>query len=264
MCGQQLRQVVAEHRVAIGTFLDLGEPLLVEMMGHLGYDFVCLEYEHGLRDLKTLQELIRAADSVGIPAIIRIGEATDNMIERMLDAGTAGFMVAHITSSEQAQSLVRASRYPPEGKRGAGFSRREQFGANPRYRETINQDILIWAIIEDPEGVENIDSIVTVEGIDGICPGPGDLAMSLGLRGLPGYTQHPGDHPEVRAMLQKVIDATRRQNKQLLGFATDPSQVEGLVGNGANVIVLGHDTRLIANYYRQSLELMRAAADIRA
>lgn len=110
----------------IGTLHDFIDPTLIEVIGFCGFDFVVLEYEHGLRSLETIQNLIRAAQTVPIPAIVRIGTPDASLISRLFEAGATGVMVAHIKTGAEAETIVRAARYPPAGTRGQGYPRRDR------------------------------------------------------------------------------------------------------------------------------------------
>ena len=167
----------------VGTLHDFDEPHLIELIGRCGVDFVVFCYEHGLKDEARVGNLIKAAELAGVPALVRVGRREENSLERFLDAGAAGFLVAHITDKGRAEQVVRWSNYPPLGDRGAGFTRGwiAQLGEEEYERKMrANRDLVLIGIIEDPAGVENIDEILQVEGFAGFIAGPGDLALAMG------------------------------------------------------------------------------------
>src|SRR5690606_33889913 len=128
-----------------------------------------------------------------------------------LDSGASGVVAAHVQTAEQARRLVQACRYPPIGYRGvSGSSRAVVYSAHPflEHTQQSNDQILTVALIEDAEGVDAIDEIVTVPGLDVILPGPGDLSASLGFIGQP-------QHPEVQKAVERVRQAVRAQGLQL-------------------------------------------------
>lgn len=242
--------------VVLGSFHDFIEPTLVELVAYAGFDYVVLEHEHGLRDFGDMQHMIRAAQAAGIDVLVRVSSGDPNLIERLLDAGATGVMVAHIKTAEQARAVVRAAKYGPAGTRGEGFTRRGHiWKLGPRNREwqlQTNEETLVFAIIEDVEGVENIEEILAVEGLNGVVPGPGDLAVDMG--GLPVFSD------EVQAELQKVRDAVNaREDKYTMSFVLNYDNIADIVAGGSQLVLVGHDTILVAQMYEDLATTARAA-----
>ena len=235
------------------------EPTLIELVAYSGFDFVILEHEHGLRDFGDMQHVIRAAQVAGIDVLVRVASHDSNLIERFLDAGATGVMVAHIRTAEEARAVVRATKYGPDGTRGEGFTRRGHiWGLGPRNREwqlKANRETVVFAIIEDLEGVRNINQILDVEGLTGVTPGPGDLAVELGGLAL--------DSPEVRKEVRAIQQATSaREGKALMSFLINAEQVGPAMEAGSNLLLFGHDTILVANMYEELLmKARRVLAD---
>jgi 2-keto-3-deoxy-L-rhamnonate aldolase RhmA len=231
----------------LGSFHDFIDPALIEIVGYAGFDFVCLEYEHGLRDFGTLQHLIRAAQQAGLFTLVRISGNDLNLIERLLDGGADGVSVAHVKTVEQARAIVSAAKYPPEGVRGEGYSRRNslwRFGPTNRdWQKAANRRSAVFFIIEDPEGVANIEGICRVPGLSGIVPGPGDLANALGESSL--YAD------SVQNALRRVRDSVIENGLALLEFVVEKEHAKVAYENGARLIMYGHDVILIGDLYDQ-------------
>lgn len=260
MDGQETRardfmDLIAGDRVAIGSLHDLVDPTLVEVVARSGVDFVAFEFEHGLRDERALAECIRAADAAGVPALVRVGRREQNSMERFLDAGAAGLIVAHITDRTRAEEVVRWCKYPPDGHRGSFFSRGWAARApGDEYDRKMNANarIAIFGIIEDPEGVENIDEILDVPGLTGVFPGPGDLGLSLGVRAWQASGQVKGFIDRVRTA------ANEHPRAVLMSLGWDVAEVPELIAQGTKVIILKHDTQIMRDAYEGMVAAIRA------
>ena len=257
MRTNRLKQALNTGRMQFGTFVSFPEPGIVEAIGYAGYDFVILDMEHGPIDFGHLPHLLAAADSVGLTALVRVGNGEPNPILRVLDSGAFGVIVPHIRSKADAIALVQACRYPPMGIRGVnGGTRAAAYGqANfIEHARQSNEEILTIALIEDSEGVEAIEEIVQVTGLDIVFPGPGDLSASLGLLGQ-------AQHPTVQQQVNRVIRAVHsRPDLKLACHIMDPKQIPQNKDMGAQMIVFSQDSRMVMQAYRDALAQMRAIA----
>jgi 2-keto-3-deoxy-L-rhamnonate aldolase RhmA len=170
VCGMMIRQA-----------RDPGAPVL---FAAAGYDFCFIDMEHGNYSMETVADLIRGAKSAGIAPIIRVPHLETFFISRVLDAGAEGFMVPMTSRREQAETIVRYSKFTPLGRRGYGGNT-GQTDYKPvktvEFMREANENILVVAQIETQEAIDNIDQILSVEGIDVGLIGPNDLSNSLGI-----------------------------------------------------------------------------------
>src|SRR5207247_7112970 len=165
--------------------------------GQSDADQVCLDAEHGPRNEAQCEEMIRVADLVDKPVIIRVPANHDHVILRYLDIGSSGLVIPHVTNREDAERAVRAMKYGPEGRRSFAGGRTNDFGVGEAATDFIkraNQEIVVIGLFEDVGGLANLPSILSVEGLDALIVGPNDLAFSMGFPAQPW-------HPEV----QKVV-----------------------------------------------------------
>lgn len=185
----RLKQKLREGQEVFGLFCSIPSPVAVEMIGVAGYDFVIIDTEHVLINPETIEHMIRAAEAVDLTALVRVPGADSGAILRALDGGAYGIVVPHIESREQAEVIVRASRYFPQGERSLNGGRPGSFGKNSllAYMNRANDEIMVIPMIESKQGVERIEDIVSVEGIDMIMAGTADLSQSYGV---PWQTQH--------------------------------------------------------------------------
>lgn len=253
--ARDFTELIEGDRVAIGSLHDLVDPTVVEVVARAGVDFVAFEFEHGLRDERALAECIRAADAAGVPALVRVGRREQHSMERFLDAGAAGLIVAHITDRQRAEEVVGWCKYPPEGGRGSFFSRGwAARAAGDEYDRKMNANarIAIFGIIEDPEGVENIEEILDVPGLTGVFPGPGDLGLSLGIRAWQGSD-------EVKELIDRVRAAARAHPRAvLMSLGWDVGEVPELIAQGTKVIILKHDTQVMGEAYEGMINVIRS------
>lgn len=181
---------------------------IVEMIGYLGYDFVLLDAEHGKLTLENLEHLIRAAELSGTAPIMRPPVTKGEFISPALDRGVWGVYLPHFSTVEMAQEAVKASKFHPIGMRGyMPIGRPNRFGydlPSADYLKQANDEILIIGLVEDVEGLENLDEMLTVEGIDAFWIGAGDLSQSMGY---PGQMDHPEMLSAMDDAIKKIVAA---------------------------------------------------------
>ncbi len=181
--GNRLKDKFAAGEVAFGIWAEVPEADLVELCGHLGFEYVMFDAEGTAFDYRAASLLFRACEVADMVPIVRIPEIRASTIQAYLNLGAKGIYVPHVTTADEARAVVDAVRFPPSGHRGAGGFRWARFGVDgdmeARYR-SANDEILVIALVEDPIGVENIDDIIRVDGIDVLGVGAGDLSLAMG------------------------------------------------------------------------------------
>ena len=187
--SMNLRQRLRHGEELLCFSVNFPSSAAVEMGAIAGFDFYNIDTEHGPMDIGVIDEMVRAADSVGVPPIVRPPNNDPDTILRILDVGAAGIMAPGIASKADAQALVDAVKYPPIGHRGLGIVRANRWGDEPAAESTrrANEETVIIPLIEDIAAVEAIDEILEVEELDVIWIGPADLSQSMGLTGQYGH-----------------------------------------------------------------------------
>jgi 2-keto-3-deoxy-L-rhamnonate aldolase RhmA len=174
--------------LTIGAFTAIPDPAMGSILGRSGFDFVVIDAEHGPYTLTSLRACIEAVDATPAASIIRIAANDPVLIKQALDLGIDAVQVPNVSTGEQAEAAVQASRYAPAGRRGMGLGRASGYGVDvTRYIREADASTAVIVMIEDAEGVENAAAIAAA-GVDGIVVGPLDLSASLGV---PGETTHP-------------------------------------------------------------------------
>ena len=203
-----LRKTLFTGQPVIGSWINSGSPIIAELMANSGFDFLCVDVEHSAVDLQQTQAIFQAARSgnAACHCVVRLHGVDYSFVKRYLDAGASGVIAPLVNTAEQAELLVEATKYPPMGNRGVGFCRANDYGARLKeHYTTANEDIMVAVQIEHYLGVENIDSILEVKGVDAVFIGPYDLSASLGVAAQ-------FDHPLYLEAKDKVIAACKRHN----------------------------------------------------
>lgn len=209
MHKNQAKEKILNGGIAYGVFCPFYSPAIVELVGYLGFDFVLIDAEHGPVGVESCDHMVRAAETVGLPAYIRVAVNIKQNILRYLDIGALGVQIPMINNGVEVKSVVDAVKYQPQGRRGLAGVRAADYGLTVPLKEyTIeaNQETLISIQIETLEAVNNLDDILSVEGVDIFFIGPTDLSASMG---------HVGqiNHPEVQNMIEKLVQSIRAAGK---------------------------------------------------
>jgi 2-keto-3-deoxy-L-rhamnonate aldolase RhmA len=184
MRENRVKRVMREGGLAIVSHIGFADPAVVEIIALAGFDGAFIDMEHTVFDLQLIGEMIRVADHTGITPIVRVPDNDPKLILRLLDMGAQGIQVPHIAGLEGAKQAVAAVRYPPLGERGAaGSTRAAGYGSIPwqEHVRTSNEEILLTVMTEDLRGINDIEAIAALDGVDLISLGPTDLSAALGI-----------------------------------------------------------------------------------
>ncbi|MER7080895.1 4-hydroxy-2-oxoheptanedioate aldolase [Saccharopolyspora kobensis] len=193
---------VRGRRQAVGYWVVLDDPIATERLARLGYDYVVVDAQHGMLGSTGIRNAMLAIDAGATSAaVVRVEQNDPFAIGRVLDAGATGIIVPLVDTAEDAAAAVRATRYPPEGRRSYGPMRSElRVGPDPA---EANESVLVLAMIETPEGLANVAGICATPGLDGIYVGPADLRLAVG-----GATaSDPAVDDAFEAALAKIAEA---------------------------------------------------------
>jgi 2-keto-3-deoxy-L-rhamnonate aldolase RhmA len=218
-----------------------------------GFDFVFIDMEHGNYSMETVADLIRGAKSAGIATIIRVPHLETHFISRVLDAGAEGIMVPMTSTRQQAEQIVRYSKYTPLGQRGFG----NQTGQTdykplktPDFMKEANEHTLIVAQIETREAIQNVDSILSVEGIDVGLIGPNDLSISLGI------PDQMGSEVLTKA-IDKVVETAKKKGKASGIHIGNIEALKKWRAKGMTVLAYSIDIALMYSASKSSLEELK-------
>ena len=200
-----LRETVAAGGTALGAWMFLREPLVVEAAAQAGYDYVCIDMQHGLQSFEHTVTMLTAMARTPATPIVRVPWDEPSTIGRALDAGAYGVIIPMVNTVEQAAAAAAACRYAPAGNRSMGPVGVSARAPREGYFESANANVLCIPMIETRQAVENVDEILSVPGIDAVYIGPADLSITFGLP--PRMDQ---DDPEWNAAITRVREACVR------------------------------------------------------
>ncbi|MDH4191607.1 MAG: HpcH/HpaI aldolase/citrate lyase family protein [Betaproteobacteria bacterium] len=224
----------------IGLWSSLSSNYTVEVIAGAGFDWILLDTEHSPNDLESVLGQLQAAAPYPTEAVVRVAWNDMVLIKRYLDIGARSLLIPYISTAEEAKAAVSYARYPPAGVRGvAGTTRANRFGRVKDYARRAHEELCVLVQVETRQGLENIEAICAVEGVDGVFIGPGDLHASLGYT---GETANP-------AVMPLMLDAVRRIRKagKAPGFLTGvEADARRVIEAGGQFVAVGADVGLLA------------------
>lgn len=254
-----LRVALKEGRVAVGTWLSSGSPVVAELLAQCGYDFVCVDAEHSAVDLPQVQQLFQAIKS-GSPecaAVVRLHGVDYALVKRFMDAGARGVICPLINTRADAELFVSAVKYPPTGNRGVGFCRANAYGLRLEDEfKKANDEVLTAVQIEHVTGAANIEEIVAVPGVDAVFIGPYDLSASMGIT---GQFQHP-DYVAARERILKVC-ADRGVPVGIHVIQPNPEELRQRIQEGYRLLAYSLDITMLQSLSRGGIEAAREIAN---
>jgi 2-dehydro-3-deoxyglucarate aldolase len=249
-----LKQKLSSNQLTFGSWITIGHESIAEIMCTGGFDWLAIDMEHSVIELATAQNLIGHIHSKGVAALARVGKNEEVIIKRVMDAGADGVIVPMINTRQDAELAVSYVKYPPQGKRGVGLARAQGYGIGfDKYKDWLNKESIIIAQIEHILAINNINEIISVEGIDGIIIGPYDLSGSMGF---------PGEYEraEVKNALKKVEEACKRKNIPL-GFHViqpDHQKAKEKIDAGYTFIGFSIDFFFLGNKIREEMQRLNS------
>lgn len=246
----KLRRALLQREVTLGSWIQIGHPATAEILARAGFDWVCVDLEHGAIDLESTAGLFRAlGDSECVP-VARLPVNDSTWIHRVLDAGARGLIIPMVKTAAEAEAAIRAAKYPPRGERGFGYSRANGHGADfTAYVESANEEIAMIMQIEHKDAVANLDAILRVDGVDGVFIGPLDLSGSMGIT---GQLEHP---QMVAALAQyRAVCAANRKSAGMHLVRPNETSIRGALDDGYTMIALGIDNVFLQEGARATLE----------
>ena len=205
--NNSLRAALHADRPMFGSWIQFGHTGVAEVMARAGFDWLAIDLEHSTIDIATAATLIQVIDLAGCAPLVRLSDNDPTEAKRVMDAGAWGVIVPSVCSAAEAQRAVEAVKYPPEGRRGVGLGRAHAYGA--RFAEAVtecSESSVVVPMIEQKEGVERVEEILSVDGVDAVFIGPYDLSASYGVVG-------ELDHPLVIDAMRRVVEAARARGK---------------------------------------------------
>lgn len=236
----RFRGAIKAGEAQIGLWCTLSTGFAVEVVADAGFDWLLLDTEHSPGDVLTVLGQLQALGGHGASAVVRPATNDPVLIKRFLDIGAQTLLIPYIETVEQARAAVAAMHYPPAGIRGvSALTRATAFGRISNYPARVEDELCLLLQIETRAGLDAIEQICAVDGVDGVFIGPGDLAASLG---------HIGqlEHPEVAGAVIDAISRVVGAGKPAGILTGDAALAERCLALGATFVAVGVDAGLLA------------------
>lgn len=237
------KQALAAGRLQIGLWTSLADAYAIEIVASAGYDWLLIDAEHGPNDLRSVLEQLQAVAAYPTHPVVRLPTDDPVLIKQYLDIGAQSLLIPMVESEGQARRLVAATRYAPQGMRGVASARASRWGAVSDYLKRASDSVCLLVQVETVKGLESLDEILAVPGVDGVFVGPSDLAASLGHLGDPG-------HPDVVAKITTSIERIVQSGKAAGILTADNALAHNYIQNGVTFCAVGIDTIMLAQAAR--------------
>jgi 2-keto-3-deoxy-L-rhamnonate aldolase RhmA len=251
-----LKQKLQAGEATVGSWLMLGSPSAAEILAGAGFDWLVVDLEHTATTERETEDIFRAIELKGVAPLVRLTSNDPNQIKRVLDYGAEGVIVPMVKSADDAKAAVSAAHYPPHGKRSFALSRAQQYGPGfQTYVDEAHDRMLVIALIEHVDAINNLEAILAVDGIDATMIGPYDLSGSVGKPGR-------FDDPEVVALVDRYI-ATSKAAGVPTGYhvvSTDYAAVEAKIAEGFQFVVFSTDTLFLGGTARTQMQRRSGSA----
>jgi 4-hydroxy-2-oxoheptanedioate aldolase len=246
------RDALRDGRPQIGLWVGLADANAAEALAAAGYDWLLLDGEHAPNDPRSVLTQLRAVAAYPVQAVVRPVQGEVALIKQYLDIGAQTLLVPMVDSAGQAELMVRAMRYAPDGVRGMGaaLARASRWNQIPDYVHLANEQMCLLVQAETRLAIDNLAAIAAVDGVDGVFFGPADLSASMGLRGQPG-------HADVQRTILDGIATVRAAGKAPGILVTDVELARRYIDAGALFVAIGLDTTLLVRAARELIRSFR-------
>ena len=251
-----IKQKLREDRPVLGTWAIVNSPVVTEILGIAGFDFQLLDLEHGLWDMGTLDNGVRACEATGCAPIVRVSGINPPEIQNVLDLGVHGLIIPQVLNAKRAREAVAAMHYAPAGTRGYNPFTRAALYRNPPNNQSgkLKHDFLLSAvIIENLSGYDELDEIIAIEDLDVIYLGIYDMSIALGCNG-------DTTAPKVNAFVDDAAKRIRAGGKTVGMMVRSEADIDAALVLGARFLVWGVDSFLIHQAAKTATTALESAA----
>jgi len=242
------KSALREGRRQLGVWSTFCSPIVAEILGKSGFDWILFDAEHSPVEIAGLLPLLQAASCGPATSVVRPAWNDPVLIKRILDIGAQTVLLPFVQTSEEARRAVQSCRYPPDGRRGvSGTTRASDFGRTSNYLKTAAEQICVLVQVETGEALGQLEQIAGVPGVDGVFIGPSDLSASMGHLGNPG-------HADVQAAIKAAVGPIRAAGKAAGILATSAPDAKRYLDWGYQFVACNVDVRIFV----QGLDTLRA------
>ena len=257
LLSNPFKERLRKGEVQIGLWLSSTTSYMAEIAATSGYDWLLIDGEHAPSDLRTTLSQLQSIAAYPSQAVVRPPIGSVQLIKQLLDIGAQTLLIPMVETVEQAELMVKAVRYPPEGIRGVGaaLARATRWNSIPDYYAKAHENICLLIQIESVTGLENLDEILKVDGIDGVFIGAVDLSATMGYQGNP-------NHPEVQKAVIDAIQRIRASGKAAGILSTAHEVTQKYIDLGTEFVAVGVDTSVLMNSLRELLAKYKDGTEV--
>lgn len=236
MTAPSLKSRILTHDECFGLLCSIPSAVALEQVAAAGYDFAIIDLEHTLISPEQIETLILAARAIQLAVLVRVPPQTPHLVVQLLDAGAAGIVFARIDDPEQARQAVELCHYAPLGQRGLNATRASRYGMDGLTETTQRAatETLVVVMIESQQGLDNIESISTTEGVDVVLEGAADLSQSLGLT-------WQTSHSQVQTAVERVCATTQSAGKAFCAIPRELDDMQRWREKHVSLFLIGDD-----------------------
>ena len=252
MRENRLRTMWQNDQAAVNGWLAIPSSFAAEVMAHQGWDTLTIDLQHGVIDYTAMVTMLQAISTTPTVPIVRVPWLEPGIVMKSLDAGAYGLICPMVNTREDAQKFVAWSSYAPKGTRSFGPIRALLYGGAD-YAAQANDTVVRFAMIETAQALDNLDAIMSVEGLDAIYIGPSDLSLALGCRPV-----FDDVDPPVAQAIDHILERAKAHGIQAGVHNGIAEGALARIGKGFRFVTIGSDARLMAAGSQQVLAKMRA------
>jgi 4-hydroxy-2-oxoheptanedioate aldolase len=253
----QLKIKLKNNEVVFGIWAIIPNPIVVEILGSSGFDFLILDMEHGVYDQTSLDACIRSCESVGCSPLVRVPGINNAAIQGALDLGSHGIIIPQVTDVQSAKIAVQMTKFSPRGSRGYNpFTRFTKYaGTNNNSLGKLSNNFGLTSIIVETEAaLDDLDNILAIDDLDMIYVGIYDLSIALGFNG-------DIDHPSIIKIVENTVRKIRSAGKAAGMMVKNSQDVKNAINLGSNFLVYSVDSFMLldaatnaVNIFKQSIK----------
>lgn len=251
MRENRLRTLWQQNKPAVNGWLAIPSSFSAEVMAHQGWDTLTIDMQHGVIDYAQMVTMLQAISTTPTVPIVRVPWLEPGIVMKSLDAGAYGVICPMVNTREDAQRLVSYTHYAPRGSRSFGPVRANLYGGAD-YPAKANDTIVAFAMIETRQALDNLDDILSVEGLDAIYIGPSDLSLALGCRPV-----FDDVDPPVAQAIEHIVQRAKAHGVRAGVHNGVPAVAKARIALGFDFVTLGSDARLLTAGSQELLKAIR-------
>src|SRR5512135_1742227 len=252
MRQNRLRDIWQAGGAAVNGWLAIPNSFSAETMAHQGWDTLTIDLQHGVVDYQAMVTMLQAISTTATVPVVRVPWLEPGILMKTLDAGAYAVICPMVNTREDAQRLVAYTNYAPRGTRSFGPVRAQLYGG-PDYFQHANDTVVRFAMIETAQALDNLDAILSVEGVDAIYIGPSDLSISLGCK--PSFDEL---EPKAAQAVEHILARARHHGVVAGMHNGGPAAARARIAKGFRFVTVSSDARLLAAGSQEILQAMRA------